>query len=344
MNKLPALTHPSPAIMPIALTAETPPLSCARQLILERAREMIRFEEGTRAGDDIEALHDMRVWSRRLREALEIFAFCFPPKIYDKLYERVRQVTKTLGAARNADVAVEFFAAHHAQAQEVTECFALEDLLRRLVKEQTRERERMKERLDKKVKASALPAVIEAAFLKLARTPGFRRRGPRTAFRLARALLLTRLQEVFKIRAAILGENDVEGLHNLRIAVKKLRYALEILGFALGESAAENLSFFKKLQTVLGDLHDRDVFLDVVKARYETLEKQAFAALLLSGYEKVFAHLVQERRQFYEKYLKIFGEAQFADWRKRVVPPLPKKTLSPVIPKSEAAIIAEQQP
>ncbi len=305
---------------------------------------MIRFEEGTRAGDDIEALHDMRVWSRRLREALEIFAFCFPPKIYDKLYERVRQVTKTLGQARNADVAVEFFAAHHAQAQELTERFALEDLLRRLVKEQRRERERMKERLDKKVKAGALPAVIEVAFAKVARTPGWRRRGPRTAARLARALLMTRLQEVFKIRSAILGENDVEGLHNLRIAVKKLRYALEILGFAIGESAAENLSFFKKLQTVLGDLHDRDVFLEVVKERYETLEKQTFATLLLSGYESVFIHLVKERRQFYEKYLKIFGEAKFAEWRKRVVPPLPKKTVNPVIPKNEAAIIAEQQP
>lgn len=305
---------------------------------------MIRFEEATRTGDDIEALHDMRVWSRRLREALEIFAFCFTPKIYDKLYERVRQVTKTLGAARNADVAVEFFAAHHAQAQELVERVALEDLLRRLVKEQTRERERMKERLDKKVKTSALPAALEAAFVKVAQTPGLRRRGPRTASRLARTLLLTRLQEVFKIRAAILGENDVEGLHNLRIAVKKLRYALEILSFAIGESAAENLSFFKKLQTVLGDLHDRDVFIDVVKARYETLEKQAFAIQLLAGYEKVFTHLAQERRQFYEKYLKLFGEAKFTEWRKRVVPPLPKKTVNPVIPKNEATIIAEQQP
>lgn len=341
MNKLPSLT-PSAASIPLVLTPDTPPLSCARQLILERAHEMIRFEEATRTGDDIEALHDMRVWSRRLREALEIFAFCFTPKIYDKLYERVRQVTKTLGAARNADVAVEFFAAHHAQAQELVERVALEDLLRRLVKEQTRERERMKERLDKKVKANELPAVIEASFVKLAQTPGFRRRGPRTALRLARALLLTRLQEVFKIRAAILGENDVEGLHNLRIAVKKLRYALEILGFAIGESAAENLSFFKKLQTVLGDLHDRDVFLDVVKARYETLEKQAFAALLLSGYEKVFAHLVQERRQFYEKYLKIFGDTQFADWRKRVVPSLPKKSANPEMLGNEVAAIAEQ--
>jgi CHAD domain-containing protein len=338
MNKLPSLPPASAAAAPLALTPETPPLSCARQLILERAYEMARFEEGTRAGNDIEVLHDMRVWSRRLREALEIFAFCFPPKMYDRLYERVRQVTRALGRSRNADVAVKFFAAHHAQAREATEQFALEDLLRRLVKEQSRERERMQARLNKKARARDLPVLLEASFLKITQTPGLRRRGPRTAWRLARALLSARVQEVFKIRAAITGEDDVEGLHRLRIAVKKLRYALEILGFAIGEPAEENLIFFKKLQTVLGDLHDRDVFIALVKERQESLQKQVFATHLLAGYEKIFVHLAQERHQIHEDYFQIFGGARLVEWRKRVVPPLPKKTTSQAASPAESAV------
>lgn len=332
MNRPPSLNARVVSFAPVALDADTPPLVCARQLILERAVEMVRCEEGTRRGDDIEALHDMRVWSRRLREALEIFAFCFPERQYDRLYGRVRQVTRTLGAARNADVAVAFFSEQHGRAPELVARFALEDLLRRLVKQQRRERERMQERLSNKVKAAELPAAFEAAFQKLAQVSPGRRRGPRTAGRLARALLLQRLQEVFKVRAAITGEDHVEGLHNLRIAVKKLRYALEVLGFAAGEGVAENLSFFKKLQTVLGDLHDRDVFIALVQERYESLQQQTFAGLLLEGYEKVFAHLAQERHQFYEKYLKLFGPATLAEWRKRVVPPRPR----PALPKTEA--------
>ena len=42
--------------------------------------EMMANLDGTRAGDDIEALHDMRVASRRLRAALSVFADAFPPK------------------------------------------------------------------------------------------------------------------------------------------------------------------------------------------------------------------------------------------------------------------------
>lgn len=62
MTPLPALGSASPAFAPVVLAPETPPLTCARQLILERVQEMVKFEAGTRKGEDLEALHDMRVW------------------------------------------------------------------------------------------------------------------------------------------------------------------------------------------------------------------------------------------------------------------------------------------
>lgn len=284
---------------------------------------MIKFEEGTRRGDDLEALHDMRVWSRRLREALEIFAFCFPPKVYGKLYNRVRQVTKALGRAREADVAVEFFAKIHAGTQDLIWRFALEDLLMRLVEEQQRQRAKMKEKLERKIKAAALPEEITAVFQRLAAQPASRQRGPRTALRLARALLAQRLNAVFAVRRGITGEDDVNGLHNLRIAVKKLRYALEVLEFAAGAQVAAHLKFFKKLQTVLGELHDRDVFITVVKQRYETLQSRGYSELLRAGYEKIFAELARQRQELYQEYLALFAEAKLAEWRKLVVPALP---------------------
>ena len=282
---------------------------------------MVRFEEGTKKGDDIEALHDMRVWSRRLREALEVFAFCFPEKIYDKLYRRVKQVTKALGNARNADVAVEFFSKHLAESQDMTERFAFEDLLNRLAKDQTREREKMVNKLNKKVRAANLPSQLEQAFRDTAAQRGFRRRGPRTALRLARTLISQRLNNVFAVRRAITGENDVEQLHKLRIAVKKLRYALEALEFAAGENAAENLKFFKKLQTVLGDLHDRDVFIATVQGRFGSLQAQPYTTQLLTGYERVLERLAEERHSFYQEYVSHFGNAKLTEMRRHVVPP-----------------------
>lgn len=325
MTPLPALGSASPAFAPVVLAPETPPLTCARQLILERVQEMVKFEAGTRKGEDLEALHDMRVWSRRLREAFEIFAFCFPEKNYNKLYERVRQVTKTLGKARDADVAVEFFTQLYHAAQDQIERFALEDMLSGLVETQTHERERMQSKLDRKARPSALPEEFARAFAKLATLPASRQRGPRTALRLARTLLLQRLRAVFAMRQAIAGEDDVNGLHNLRIAVKKLRYALETLHFAAGSEVEGNLKFFKKLQSVLGEIHDRDVFLAEVKARHDAVRTRAFSATLLQGYEAIFKHLLQARREFYEEYVKLFAEAKLATWQKCVVPPLPAR-------------------
>lgn len=69
---------------------------------------------GTRAGDDIEALHDMRVASRRLRAALSVFAPVYPPRRFRPVEKQVARVTDALGAVRDADVQMEFI--EHARA------------------------------------------------------------------------------------------------------------------------------------------------------------------------------------------------------------------------------------
>jgi CHAD domain-containing protein len=316
-----------PALLP---TPQTAPCICARQLIMERAAELVRHEAGTRAGEDIEALHDMRVASRRLREALEIFQFCFPPKTYDRLYERVRRVTRALGQARNADVAVAYFSELLSASENLLEQVALQDILRRLAKCQARARAAMQKELDK-VRPDDLSGRLEKIFDKLAQNPPARQRGPRIVLLLARRLLAQRLREVFARQRAITGEEDAEGLHGLRIAVKKLRYALETLDFAAGENPKENLRFFKKLQTVLGDLHDRDVFIEIVQIRSKKLQKQSFSTHLVNGHQMILGKIADQRHAFYLDYVELFGSAKIREWRMRVVPP--------PAPKPEAAVM-----
>ncbi len=326
------------ALAPVALTPETAPRLCARQLILERVAQLAQHEAGTRAGKDIEALHDMRVASRRLREALEIFQFCFPPKVYDRLYERTRRVTRALGHARNADVAVAYFSGLLPDSGELLEQVALQDILRRLAKQQNRQRAAMQSELDK-VKPSVLLSRFERAFDMPAPNASTRLRGPRTALTLARRLFAQRLREVFACHRAIAGEDDVAGLHNLRIAIKKLRYAIETLDFAAGEHAKENLRSFKKLQSLLGDLHDRDVFIEMASQRANKLQKQSFATHLQNGYQIVLAKIAVQRRDFYADYFKLFGQAQIQDWRARVVPPPKPQILKQTLVPTEFEIL-----
>jgi CHAD domain-containing protein len=79
----------------------------AGRIIVTRWREMMSYGPGTIAGDDIEELHAMRVSSRRLRAAMDAFASAFPASSFRKRLRVVKEITDTLGAARDLDVAME---------------------------------------------------------------------------------------------------------------------------------------------------------------------------------------------------------------------------------------------
>lgn len=83
----------------------------AGRVVLTRWREMLSYGPGTLAGEDIEELHAMRVSSRRLRAAMDAFAAAFPAQSFRRNLRVVKQITDTLGAARDLDVAVDGLAA-----------------------------------------------------------------------------------------------------------------------------------------------------------------------------------------------------------------------------------------
>ncbi len=84
------------------------PLDVSLQKILRtRFGEMISFEQGTIDGSDIEALHDMRVASRRVQAVLKIFRAAFPRKKFKKEYIEIRSLIRALGEVRDFDVLID---------------------------------------------------------------------------------------------------------------------------------------------------------------------------------------------------------------------------------------------
>lgn len=81
--------------------------AAAGRVILTRWREMMSYREGTLRGEDIEELHAMRVSSRRLRAAMDAFAGAFPERSFRRYLRTVKEVTDTLGEARDLDVAID---------------------------------------------------------------------------------------------------------------------------------------------------------------------------------------------------------------------------------------------
>jgi CHAD domain-containing protein len=88
------------------LTADDAYAEAAARIVEVRTGELIEHSQGVLDTGDIERVHDMRVATRRLRAALEIFEPCFPPKAYDQALREVKRLADALGERRDRDVAI----------------------------------------------------------------------------------------------------------------------------------------------------------------------------------------------------------------------------------------------
>lgn len=89
------------------LNPNAPVRDSAAKILRSRFEEMTSHEEGTVEGTDIEALHDMRVASRRVQAALKIFRSLFPKKKYKAEYVEIRGLIRSLGEVRDYDVFID---------------------------------------------------------------------------------------------------------------------------------------------------------------------------------------------------------------------------------------------
>jgi CHAD domain-containing protein len=88
------------------LTADAPYADAAAKIVSIRGAELAEKAQGVLDTGDIERVHDMRVATRRLRAALEIFEPCFPEKAYSQALTEVKRLADALGERRDRDVAI----------------------------------------------------------------------------------------------------------------------------------------------------------------------------------------------------------------------------------------------
>jgi CHAD domain-containing protein len=88
------------------LSAEVPYGEAAARIVSVRAAELREHARGVLDTGDIERVHDMRVATRRLRAALEIFEPCFPPERFRQALRDVKRLADALGERRDRDVAL----------------------------------------------------------------------------------------------------------------------------------------------------------------------------------------------------------------------------------------------
>jgi CHAD domain-containing protein len=91
-------------------------------------------------------------------------------------------------------------------------------------------------------------------------------------------IVRTRTDELFAFMPRAADPGEVEHLHDMRIAAKRLRYILEIAEQEAGPYVATASKRTKELQDLLGEIHDCDVSLPRVLALAERARGEDVAA------------------------------------------------------------------
>jgi CHAD domain-containing protein len=263
----PAAAPPPPPDRP-GIRADDSMAEAARKTLYLHLRRMVWLEDRVRAGQDREALHDMRVATRRMRASLQVFDGCIRRKTVKPFAQTLRRAGRTLGAVRDMDVFMEK-AEHYLEGLPAERRPELGPLLNVWKEEYARVREELIAFLD-----SDAYKRFKEDFSELLNRPGALER-PRAddkepmPTRVPHVLPIILFQGLARVQAyeGEMRRPDVPLVryHQLRIASKSLRYTLEFFEEVLGPEAKIPIEQVKQLQDHLGNLHDAVVTSNVLR-------------------------------------------------------------------------------
>lgn len=221
-------------------------------LLRRRLVSLLQAMPAAQAGDEI-SVHQARVASRRLREALPVLGARADVDALDRAQKRVRRITRALGPVRELDVTLLLLA--ELEGREAAPSRAIARVRKAVVEERLKRRRQM---LDE-IKPSRLDK-LRKRLVRVA-APEARAHVPSNARAEAAEQSALRAR---KLRAAIERAGGIylaDRLHRVRIEAKKLRYALEIQRELKSRSTA-GLNRLRTQQDLLGRMHDLEMLID----------------------------------------------------------------------------------
>lgn len=255
-------------------------------VLVTRFEELYGFRDAALEWSDPEGVHSMRVASRRLRSALRDFSPYLRKRGLTSVQKQLKSVADTLGEVRDQDVAI--------MALEKLESNAPSDVspaLKRLIETRKEVRDEARKQLESilektpldQLQVEFIAGVDVATTTRKTQSPS-----QMTFLKMSGAVILDRLKELEKLASNLFNPFDIETLHEMRIAAKRLRYAIELFqGCWRGIGSYAKCA--ARVQTALGDLHDCDVWIENIgeqinNARKNKETEQVAALVWLLGH------------------------------------------------------------
>ena len=299
------------------------PWKKVRKLALRQLDRFMSLEPKVLRGDDRDAIHDLRVASRRLQQVLDLLYPRPRPPDIRKLRRKIRRSRRALGEVRNCDV----------QLQHVERVLARKRAARRATWEAVRHYllERRSQSFDRAMrKLTKINLAIFYVHLKDHLAPNGV--GPHThhndpAATLAPEEFHTRvahsLERVWQRFETQVAHSQVDAsmgvIHGVRIAAKRLRYLTEVIHAFAVPGSDRTVAWLRSLQKHLGNWHDCEVLEQMMiemVARPDFLRDRLETALEV---ERLILHNRVQKEAYRKMYFEMVQDsAGFDQVRDRV--------------------------
>ena len=361
------------------------------EYLLKQVAAVRKEVPGVLAATDIEHIHRMRVATRRLRSTLPLFPLCFSGKRIRRWRRGLREITRSLGDARDTDVQIAFLrefvsevrsgraagnramlpavippAASHPPVPFRQGWHNLPLALRNMVRSlqsafsrtgrylrrglrsgeeasveipvgqpdlvpgmesvllrKSQERARLQEGIVKALhglERSGLLGEMERDLRRHGEKGGESMGAGRGIYASAFSSVASRIEDLLVLGEFLPFPGKIREHHALRIAVKQLRYTLEVWRDLYGGvHLGEEIESLKRLQDLLGDLHDCDVWIGYLPEFLREEEVRCYAFFgndshfrgLVPGIEALIRDRRDRRRQLHEMALTSWRDLAF---------------------------------
>jgi CHAD domain-containing protein len=231
--------------------------------------------DGVRRSEDIECVHRMRVASRRLRAALPLFAHCFPERDYHTGLKALKRITRALGKAKDTDVQIGFLKSAIRKASRKKGAIPdstppidplvleMQIFLEKAIHRRARLQDAIDSTLNSLQKSGVISGIRGALeiFIRGRRRPGQAAGATAIAADAASHISMI-LDELLAHELSLDNPDAITAHHEMRISAKRLRYTIETYSPLYRRGQGKILRRIKKVQEILGDMHDCDVWID----------------------------------------------------------------------------------
>jgi len=245
------------------------------------------------------ALHNARVASRRLRELVPVLQL--ERGVARKLSRRLRKVTGRLGAVRELDVLAQLIDELHGARRRGTGALARVGVQ----VAQGRDEARKRLRADLPVaEMSRLARKLDRVAGDLRTAEGASSKATARAWRWAMDARVAR--RASRLAAAMDHAGALylpERLHAVRVAVKKLRYAVEVATEAAGARPGADLRVLARGQELLGRMHDLQVLNEHVRRTQASLTPSSVT--VWRDFDALIGSIEDECRRLHARYMRM---------------------------------------